>query len=209
MVRISESNRKIGKTASISLSSYYSCDHSLQCYKKKCYAKRMENRINILRAWTQNSYLYMTNPTTFKNGIENFLDKKKTLFFRWHVGGDIPDRRYYDIIFKIASNFRETKFLLFTKRYNLMEDIIYSLKFIPNLNVKLSMWPYEKQEIEYNSLEALNKVRNSKLHNISATWINTDVRRFTMRNLSRKCLGSCEHCRLCWYTDNDIVFNLH
>ena len=44
--------------------------------------------------------------------------------FRFHVGGDIIDNIYFDYMVAIARDFPETKFLAFTKKYEIVNAYI-------------------------------------------------------------------------------------
>jgi len=51
------------------------------------------------------------------------IEKKQPKFFRWHVAGDIPDAMYLAMMYRVACRFKRTKFLAFTKRYNLIREL--------------------------------------------------------------------------------------
>ena len=67
-----------------------------------------------------------------------------TKYFRFHVSGDIPDAHYLDMMLATAEIIPTTKFLVFTKKYNIVNHAIDSGVYIPdNIKIIFSEWGNE------------------------------------------------------------------
>ena len=120
IVKYTMGNTKLGAAImNLSLTPIITCHPKVPC-KSMCYALRAYNRWpSVKKAWDHNTMLWMNNPGAFEDSLKKAIDKENPNRFRWHVGGDIPDQRYLDMIYGTAMLFPATRFLVFTKRYDL------------------------------------------------------------------------------------------
>lgn len=134
---VSEGNIKIGAVPNISLTPGASCVPGVPCLGDGCYAMKSYRMYpNVRAAWDGNLQLWRTDPEGFMDRFAEYFKRCKPQRFRWHVGGDIPDQAYADMMKYSAMLFNETSFLCFTKRYEL--DLIHGES---NIKFVLSTWP--------------------------------------------------------------------
>lgn len=188
-IHISTGNDKIGNTPNVSLPPIISCRNRPPCFDR-CYAVKFYKGCPEARqAWDENWKLYNENWQQYFYEIALYINDNKPSYFRWHVSGDCPDGNYMLQVFKVCSWFPKTKFLMYTKQFDML--VLCGLNRIPNnLTVMLSMWPY------------LN-VPNVPKRRI---WITGDLR---CPPRAFMCPGKCESCRECWLGINDIKIKLH
>lgn len=151
-ITISNGNTKVGFIKSYSLAPFCSCDRLAPCYKENlCYYLKMsEYRTTVSKSALKNSYLLLKYPDIVYNQI---LENAQTqLFFRWFVGGDIPNSKFFtDFIIKIAKECPRTTFLLFTKKYAIVNNYLDNGGQIPNnLKIIFSFWGSFRCDNKYN-----------------------------------------------------------
>lgn len=151
-ITISNGNKKVGYIKSFSLAPLCSCDRLAPCYnEKKCYYLKMsEYRTTVSKSALKNSYLLLKYPDLVYNQI---LEQAQTqLFFRWFVGGDIPNAKFFsDFIIKIAKQCPRTSFLLFTKKYSIINNYLDNGGVIPdNLKIIFSFWQNFRCDNKHN-----------------------------------------------------------
>ena len=121
MITISKGNSKLGDIPSVSLPAIKTCGN-VPC-KKKCYAKRLAaRRANVGISWEKNWNVLMSDPGTYWREVEASI--KMSRFFRFHVGGDIPDVGYLQHMFSVARRNKHCKILCFTKKYDLVNGYL-------------------------------------------------------------------------------------
>lgn len=150
-VTLSLGNSKLGKVMNVSLPPTCSCDTSMPCFmRNQCYAMKHAYLPygNVREAWNGNWEAWKDRPLEYFDAIKEGIVKKKPALFRWHVGGDIPERRncelggaYLGGMCNIADTFPDVSFWCFTKRYDFVRANAKQIKGTPNLNVILSAWP--------------------------------------------------------------------
>jgi len=114
-LHISPGNRKIGRCPNISLPPVISCPVGISC-AVYCYAQGLYQAYKQTKiAWHENFELWKNDPGQFFTELEAFLRKKHPQYFRYHIGGDIPDARYLDMMIYLARLFPYIRFLDFTK----------------------------------------------------------------------------------------------
>lgn len=145
---LSYSVGKLGKyIASMSFPRECTCDHTLPCYKKGCYADRgnfkTQSYINGLeKRWRY----YQANKECYWSQLQTEIWFNRPRWFRYFVSGDIPDQYFVKKIFETAEKFPDTSFLIMTKKHKLInqyikEELKGDAKSIPsNLNIYLSTW---------------------------------------------------------------------
>ena len=190
---VSKGNTKLGAVPNISLTPGESCVDDVPCLTEGCYAMKSYRMYpNVRAAWDGNLRLWKDSPGLFFDGVDQYLLTNKPDRFRWHVGGDIPDEDYFEMMVDIAWNFRQTSFLCFTKKYNLVE---YGRK--KNLHIVLSAWPGMDFPVNSGFPEA---------------WLATDPRA-PLDKVHIRCPGNCGDCQYkCWYALTDgvnVIFDKH
>lgn len=148
-VHISYGVSKLGADIpSVNLPVGCTCRKDAPCFKK-CYARRgrfsfMRNRAHL----ETNLELWHCDPWFFEQEVT--IAAFRSRFFRWHSSGDIPDADYLAMMVRIARNLHSTRFLCFTKKYELVNAYIAAHGALPdNLTVVLSAWGSFQPENPY------------------------------------------------------------
>ena len=138
-VSISPKNRKMGPIPSVSLPSCVTCNPSAPCFKY-CYSKKNENQYsNTAKAYARNLAILKSDPASYWLQVK--AAAMVTRYFRFHVGGDIPDAAYFAQMVQLAHDLPCTNFLAFTKQYQIVNDYLNAGGVIPsNLQVIFSNW---------------------------------------------------------------------
>ena len=196
-VTISRGNSKIGNIPNISLPPIKSCKNCSLC-KKDCYAlKSYRQYKEVKKCWNDNFKAYGGNENAYFKAIETTLSKIKDLnYFRWHISGDIQNQLYLDSMSYIAEQFPNTRFLAFTKMY----DLDYS-RIPDNLAIIISLWPgiTEKDIPEKNQCMPM-----------AYMYDGTNENEIPLKAVP--CSGNCETCGQCFFvqeTGIDVVFHKH
>lgn len=185
---ISTKNTKLGNIHSISLPPVKTCAPGVPCVHG-CYARRIFRMYPVVREqWQHNLNVYLEDAENYFFLLKEFIVSNEVPYFRFHIGGDCPDKKYADLVLKISREIPKVNFMIFTKRYDYFTEDIPA-----NLSVILSMWPYIK--------EPQSGLRKS--------WIRGDLRA-NGRKLY-ECRGICEECLYCYSSENkfDILLVPH
>ncbi len=202
MIKISEGNSKIGYIPNISLPPIITCRANTPCAKNgQCYAlKSWRQYPNVRNAWKTNLYSYLENPKQYESDIQHYINKKKNMpYFRFHVGGDIPDQAYLEMMKQLALSNNNTLFLTFTKKFFLNFN-----KLPKNLNIIMSMW------------KGIDIPQNLRRKHTFA-WVDDPKNKDKRINLLKNkftCSNACPTCiNRCWTSKQDgvrnIIFNKH
>lgn len=193
---ISKGNKKLGGIPNVSLPPVWSCVKGIPC-AKGCYAMKSYRMYpNVKTAWNNNLALAKTNRIKYFADIYQYLKNNEPFYFRWHVAGDILDTNYFTHMVALANLFKNTKFLVFTKNYRLINNIITieGKDYIPsNLKLYFSAWPGYEMANPFNIPVAYMQNGNE-----------TRIPKGT-----KKCLGSCTKCKTCFTNKKDVYFQKH
>lgn len=196
MISISPGNHKLGRntTPNISLPPSKTCA-TMPC-RFECYAMKGQcNTKTCKAAWLRNWEVWKTDPFQYFSLINRWLSTRKTPvpFFRWHVGGEVPNQRYIEGMFHVANLHPQTRFALYTKRQDL--DFKGSPR---NLYVRASYWP---------SLGILPKP--GPLFGYSGSFWTLEEGEVPPED-AVSCPKYCPDCRLCWEDSTpDIYIRKH
>ena len=138
-VSISEGNIKMGTIKSVSLPAYTTCRHDCEC-AKICYAMRGRYTFdNVKESIERNLRILKNNPDQYWAEVNDALLLNR--YFRFHVSGDIPNRKYLEKMVEAARKNSATQILCFTKKYELVNKFIADGNEIPeNLHLLFSKW---------------------------------------------------------------------
>lgn len=201
-ITISEGNDKIGNTPNVSLLPIITCPECTEC-KKDCYALKFARMYpGVLAAWADNTLEYYKSLGSYFLAITTYLREKKPKYFRWHVGGDIPDMLYFIAMIAVARVYSNTRFLAYTKNTETVSARLRSEATSPlpkNLSIIVSRWKGDKED------PALTK-------GLPQAWVHDpsdpDTR---IPKRAIKCKGTCMDCRVCWNLKpgQSVVFEKH
>jgi len=160
-VRVSNKNSKMGPVASVSLLPYITCPARCRgTCAGDCYAARIANQYNeSLRAYSVNTALAMLDPEAFWRQVEAAMWAVR--FFRLNVAGDIIDADFFRRLVDAARHVAGTEILVFTKRFEIVNDYLAAGGEIPaNLHVLFSGWT-NLQPVNPYSLPETNVIQKN------------------------------------------------
>lgn len=193
-IKISKGNEKMGAIKSVSLPPVTTCRQGAPCIKN-CYARRLQRFPNVAKAYANNLELYYSDACRYFDQIAAVAQKES--FFRWHVSGDIVDADYFRLMCGTAKVCSNTKFLCFTKKYEIVNNFIKEGGIVPeNLIIIFSHWDGLKLENPYDFPVAMVVSKH-----LSGQFGENE------------CSGNCLHCAIenkrCWSVSpgaSDVVF---
>lgn len=201
---ISLSNQKLGSfIPSVNLPPIITCRACAPC-AKNCYAcKGHFIYKNVKQSHADNLTAYRTNKDGYFQDVIDFLKNGLVTykFFRWHSSGDIVDADYFAGVVKVAEICKDTRFLIFTKKFEIVNEFLENNggELPCNLSVVFSAWdkdfdvpnPYA---LPVAYVDFKDKDKNAEI----------PVTAF-------RCKGNCENCLTCWniHKGQATVFNQH
>lgn len=210
MISISMSNTKMGCVPSFSLMPIVTCNKSMPCTNKWCYAIKIARlRKTVAKAWRNNTTICQHDLGLFKGQMIGWLSMYQPQAFRIHVGGDFFSVKYLLAWCEIAERFPKVKFFAFTKQYNVLRSI--SPHYIPkNLSIILSAWLPSESENWLPPKDLRKRFPVAWVINKDGSMADKVAKYLSKKN--DVCLGNCETCGLCFKRkkkDGDIVFYKH
>ena len=183
-VKVSNTNSKLGgQIYSINLPAVVTCRPDAPCFKG-CYARKGNwTFTNVKNSLESNLEAYKSNPDLFFESVA--AQTVLTRFCRWHSSGDIVDMKYFEGMCKVARKNKDTHYLCFTKKYEIINEFLSKGKRIPkNLSIVFSAWDNWIPKNPYNL--PMTYVYGDKFNN---ELIPKDA---------IPCGGKCENCQACW-----------
>jgi hypothetical protein len=198
-IHISIQNRKLGASIpSINLPAVTTCRANAPC-RKGCYACKGTFLYSTVQKSMQNNLeIYKISPKAYFSQIQGYLQMIPFKHFRYHSSGDIVDMQYLELMVETAKKCKETKFLCFTKKYEIVNEYLTKHKLPKNLNIVFSSWGAFIPE---------------NPHNLPMTYVKfgkENIDKFIPAN-AVECSGKCETCFACWNLKKkqSIYFNKH
>ena len=182
--KVSNTNSKLGgQIYSINLPPVVTCRADAPCFKG-CYACKGNWLFqNVKNSLQQNLEAYKNNPILFFESVA--AQTALVRFCRWHSSGDIVDMQYFEGMCKVARKNKDTHYLCFTKKYEIINEFLSKGKRIPkNLSIVFSAWSNWIPENPYDlpMTYVYGKEFNNELIPKDAI----------------PCGGKCETCQACW-----------
>lgn len=200
-IHISTQNSKLGESIpSINLPAIITCRKGCPC-AKYCYARKGNFCYNTVKKSLQNNLdIYLKSPQAYFNQIKSTLYLIPYKHFRYHSSGDIVDMEYLENMVELANEIKQTKFLCFTKKYEIVNEYLTKNKgkLPKNLNIVLSCWGDFIPENPYNLPTTYVKFGDDYLDSF-------------IPNKAVVCNGHCENCFACWNLKKgqSMYFNKH
>lgn len=199
-MRVTNGNSKLSASIpSINLPAGITCRADAPC-KKECYARKGNFAYRpVKECYMQNLRDFVKDPNKYFDDIIKFFKQDLAIYryARWHSSGDIVNDEYLQGMCRVALKCKQTKFLCFTKKYELVNKYLYNGGIIPpNLHIVFSGWNEEwKFDNPHNLPTAYVRFKNDK------------------RDFSncKECNNKCYECLKCWKLKNgqSVVFNKH
>lgn len=198
---ISTKNSKLGMSIpTINLPTGITCREDSPCFKQ-CYANKGNMARKSVRTCAEkNLDAYKSNPEGYFKVIDITLEMIPFRYFRYHSSGDIPDERYLELMCRLARKHKQTKFLCFTKKYEIVNEYLNAHKKPSNLVLVLSNW---------GGWICPNP------HNLPTAWIELKNQACMIPNNANKCNDYCGDCcnsgKSCWKLKkgDSVVFKQH
>ena len=201
-IKISTTNSKLsGEIPSINLPAIKTCRADAPC-KHLCYATKgnftfpnvKESHIHNLACFVNDPKKYFDDIIKYLNGLVSYR------FFRYHSSGDIVNEEYFEGMIRVAKKCKTTKFLCFTKKFEIINEYLDNGGKIPsNLHIVFSAW-----DKDFN-------VPNP--HNLPVTYVDFNNSELNPKipELAIPCTGSCPECLACWSLKKgqSVVFHQH
>lgn len=206
LAKVSEANQhKTGDIARWNLPPLWTCGGNCKACSKRCYVIRDyvgPRKGSVSKSHARNYNAIVQDLPGTETYLLKWFAKKSPAFFRIHASGDffIPglkdETAYAKMWYRIAKANPDTRFLAFTKTY----DIVRAVPFyeLPNFSLVLSEWtdvleaPADLKE-HYRTSRAVEELADAKPNEVI-------------------CPGSCETCGMCWALKDlghDAAFEIH
>lgn len=198
MKLITTTNIKLGGSiAQMNMPYALSCRPDAPCFQD-CYCTHGNMAFKKVReSHMKKLELYKDNPKAFFGLLSVELTMVPYRYFRWHSSGDIPDTTYLDLMCKLARKHKETKFLCFTKKYEMVNEYLDSHRKPANLVICLSNW---------------GEWRVKNPHNLPTAWVDFGGTEGIPKK-AHECSGNCGDCENthCWNMKKgqSVVFHKH
>lgn len=183
-VCISKGNDKMGTIPSVSLPAITTC-RKCGC-NKLCYATKGRFTFgNVKNSLDRNFDILTSDPKKYWTEVDCAM--KLNRYFRFHVSGDIPNMEYLDNLVKTTRANKHCDVLIFTKKYELVNEYLESHKLPKNLHMLFSAW------------KGLNMPNPHKLPEAHVFFKDGTT---TAKPTAKPCGGHCINCVLrgegCW-----------
>ena len=202
-VNITLNNNKLGGfIPSLDLPPVITCRKGAPCIKG-CYARRGSFLYpSKIESMANNLEFYKKDPAGFFNSVRDFLSNRDITFkfFRWFGAGDIVDAAFFAGCVELAKTCPDTKFLMFTKKYEIVNDYINACGGLPcNFSVIFSMW------------DKSFKIDNPHRLPLAFVRFNDPEKTPAIPECAIPCAGSCANCKGCWslQKNQSVYFNKH
>lgn len=203
-VKATNGNTKLGKAIfNINLPPVITCNPEAPCFKE-CYGRKghflfasAKNRMaENLMAFCQNSGKFFADIA---------YQTANSKYVRWFGNGDMPNEEFLAGICRVARKNKNTKYLAFTKQYNVVNNYIAKGHKIPsNLKIVFSCWkdwipnnPYGLPTTWVRFPEKGKEASENKAYNALIP-----VKAF-------KCPSNCAECQACWHLPKKSSVEFH
>ncbi len=156
-----------------------------ECGCGGCYALWM--RKSARDSWQRNLIAWKNNRDAFKRNLLEFMTEWEPRYFRYFVGGDIPDAEFFELMVSASLVSIFTDSMFFTKQWHFVNDYCKSGELPFNLHPVFSNGVNIKADNPYNFPEST----------MLFPWEPVEVEKGTI------CGGNCYECNLtttgCWF----------
>ena len=201
IVTIATGNTKLGsKICGLSLPAGVTCREDAPC-RSICYCnKGFQILPVVIGAYLKNYRIYTINPNSFFQQVCDYLQKSKYKYMRVFDSGDLPDKEFLpNLIQKVILPNPDIKFLMFTKRYEWVNEYMDKNEVPSNFRIVFSHWDKNW------------KVPNP--HNLACSYVSFKDNSLNpnIPENSLDCLGHCSNCFRCWNLKDgeNILFKQH
>lgn len=162
-VHISKGVSKLGANIpSVSLPAGITCRPDAPCHAK-CYARKGRFVFRKTKSlFDRNLEIWHADPVQYERDV--IIAAFSCRYFRWHVSGDIPDMNYLEMMVRVAVGLPETKFLCFTKKFELVNAwrTLNPDGFPANIKIVLSAWGEFVPDNPFNLPQAFVRLKHAE-----------------------------------------------
>ena len=191
------SNIKLGgRIPQLNLPYMTSCREDAPC-KKDCYCTHGNMAFASVRNRHKALYnLYKADPKAFFERVDMELSFANYKYFRFHSSGDIVDIKYLDLMCWLARRHKETRFLCFTKKFELVNTYFDGHRKPENLVIVLSNW---------GNWRVVNP------HNFPESFVDFGRGDEGIPRFAYECPRRCEECdgQHCWHLKKGQSVSFH
>lgn len=201
-ITISTSNSKLGNLIpSFNLPAIITCRKDAPC-KKRCYACKGTFLFkNVKLSALNNLQAFFKDSEKTKKYILSFLNNKLVAYkyFRWFSSGDIVNKDFLKMMVEIAKKVKNTKFLCFTKQFEIVNDFMKENEIPKNLIIIFSHW------------DKNFKIENPNDLPVSYVSFKDPTLNEEIPSNAFKCKNDCSKCLRCWNLKRgeSVYFNQH
>ena len=198
---ITWSNIKLGgKIPQLNMPMGASCRNDAPCFLDgTCYCTKGNMAFpNVRNSHMNKMRLYLADPEAFFEQVDRELRIVEPKYFRWHSSGDIVDIKYLSLMCWLARRHKGTRFLCFTKKFEMVNTYFDGHKKPENLVVVLSNW---------GNWRVVNP------HNFPESFVDFGRGDEGIPKFVYECPGRCEECdgQHCWHLQKgqSVAFHKH
>ncbi len=175
-----------------------SCRQDAPCFKE-CYCTHGNMAFpNVRNRHRSLMDLYLENSKDFFNEVDRELAWSAPKYFRYHSSGDIVDEQYLNLMCWLARRHKTTRFLCFTKKYEMINAYLDKHRKPSNLIIVLSNW---------------GNWRVDNPHNLPESFVDFGNNSDQIPIFAYECTGHCDSCegQHCWHMKNgdSVCFHKH
>lgn len=196
---ITWSNIKLGgRIPQLNMPYGITCRKDAPCFKD-CYCTRGNMALPNVRGSHKNKLqMYLDDPNAFFRQIDIELSWSNPKYFRYHSSGDIVDIKYLNLMCWLARRHKETRFLCFTKKFEMVNTYFDGHRKPDNLVIVLSNW---------GNWRVVNP------HNFPESFVDFGRGDEEIPRFAYNCPGRCEECegQHCWHLQKgqSVCFKKH
>jgi hypothetical protein len=204
-IHMPRANKKTGTIPVWNILPYITCSCEARegCGKEGCYAVKnaLAHGYNLeknscLKAWVENTVYAIKYASELETYLDAWLTKHNPAFFRIHGSGDFFNVAYAEMWYRLAKNHPETKFLAFTKQWDIVRQVPFYV--LDNFSLVLSGWTGINIPDDLREYYRCAWCDDGEENRIPADAI--------------ECPGHCDSCGLCWALKDigrDTFFHKH
>ena len=185
-----------GKIPQLNMPYLTSCRDDAPC-KKECYCTHGNMAFTNVRNSHMDKYkLYKSNPKAFFERIDAEMKLVSYKYFRYHSAGDIVDIKYLNLMCWLARRHKETRFLCFTKKFEMVNTYFDGHRKPENLVIVFSNW---------------GNWRVANPHNFPESFVDFGRGDEEIPRFAYECPGKCDECegQHCWYMEKGQSVSFH
>lgn len=200
----SAQNEKLINIVSIDYIPEYTCNRNYPCWKH-CYARKGAfNYSSVIKRKILNTLDYFENSRKHFGKIDAIVKYNLALgikHVRFFGSGDIPDAKYIDYVIKLCVENPQVKFLIYTKKYKIVNKKLNEYAKPQNLTIIFSSWV---------------GIVFDNPHNLPVAYLEFEkipegIKQFKCDCQKNKNQNHCVSCLRCWRlkSNESVIFKLH